>query len=177
MDREPEATQRLFFALWPDDRVRGQLAAAAHRCTQHPIAGANLHMTLVFLGNRTAAERQCFSEAVSTIHCNAFDLALDFFGAWPRRGIRWLGASQIPEELTDLVRQLNQVLPPCGYEPEKRRFVPHITLSRKEKNPRPQTAVEVIRWAVTEFALVESMAVPEGVCYQPVQRWPLQKTA
>jgi RNA 2',3'-cyclic 3'-phosphodiesterase len=177
VSREPEATQRLFFALWPDDKVRSQLAAAARRWTQHPIADTRLHVTLVFLGNRNAAERQCFGEAVSTIRSDAFELALDYLGAWPRRGIRWLGTSQIPEALTDLVRQLNQVLQPCGYEPEKRRFIPHITLSRKEKNPQPQSAVEVIRWAVSEFVLVESIAGPEGICYQPVQRWPLQKTA
>lgn len=174
MGREPETTQRLFFALWPDDRVRSQLAAAARRWTQHSIAAANLHMTLVFLGNRTAVERQCFSEAVSTIRCDAFELALDYCGAWPRRGIRWLGASQIPEALTDLVRQLNQVLQPCGYEPEKRRFIPHITLSRREKNPQPQSADGLIRWRVPEFVLVESVAAPEGICYQPVQRWALQ---
>ncbi|MCO6414455.1 MAG: RNA 2',3'-cyclic phosphodiesterase [Thiogranum sp.] len=177
MDRKPEATQRLFFALWPDDEVRSQLATAARCWTQHPIPGANLHMTLAFLGNRTTAERQCFSEAVSTVRCNAFELLLDYCGAWPRRGISWLGASRIPEELMHLVRQLNAVLQPCGYEPEKRRFIPHITLSRKEKNPQPQSAEKVIRWQVGEFVLAESTAGPEGVCYQPVQRWPLQVSA
>ena len=176
MSRDPETTQRLFFALWPDDSVRRQLAAAAQRWTQRPVADAGLHMTLVFLGSRSAAQRQCFSEAVGAVRSDAFELALDYLGAWPRRGIRWLGTSQIPEALTDLVLQLHQVLPACGFEAEKRHFVPHITLSRKEKNPQPNAAVDVIRWYVPEFVLVESVAVPEGVCYQPVQRWPLQKS-
>ena len=172
-----ERTQRLFFALWPNDSVRGQLAQAAHRWTRRPIADASLHMTLVFLGSRTLEERACFSEAVPAVRVDAFQLTLDYLGAWPRRGIRWLGASHIPDALIALVHQLEEVLPPCGYEAEKRHFVPHITLSRKEKNPRPQTGIEGIRWPVEDFVLVESIAVPGGVCYQPVQRWPLHKTA
>ncbi len=176
MNRGTEQTRRLFFALWPDDTIRGQLAAAAHRWARRPIADASLHMTLVFLGSRTAEEHRCFSEAVSGLRSDSFELQLDYLGAWPRRHILWLGTTHIPGPLVELVRQFNQVLPPCGYEVEKRPFVPHITLSRKEKNPQPKTGVESIRWPVTEFVLVESVAVPDGVRYQPIERWPLRKT-
>ena len=48
-----EPTRRLFFALWPDARVRRRLAAAsrpllaAAKC--RPIADSRLHVTLAFL--------------------------------------------------------------------------------------------------------------------------------
>lgn len=169
-----ERRRRLFFALWPDEAVREQLSMVARRWTRHPIAAANLHLTLVFLGSRTPAEQACFSAAADTIQGAAFDMALDYIGVWPRRGIRWLGTTAIPDALTGLVRQLNTVLQPCGYQAEKRHFVPHITLSRKEKNPQPRAGIEMLRWRVCEFALVESIALPDGVCYRPLQHWPLQ---
>jgi RNA 2',3'-cyclic 3'-phosphodiesterase len=120
VNRSSEPTQRLFFALWPDEQVRARLADAARRWTRKPITDERLHLTLVFLGNRSAAERQCFSEAAATIAGEPFELTLDYLGAWPRRGIRWLGTTHIPEALFALVQELNRVLPPCGYQVEAR---------------------------------------------------------
>ena len=50
---------RLFFALWPTDAVRAELAAAApsYSCLGRAIAARNLHITLVFLGSVAQARR------------------------------------------------------------------------------------------------------------------------
>lgn len=177
MTSSNEKTRRLFFALWPDDAVQGQLAAVASRWTQHPVPAANIHMTLVFLGACSEAKSRCCCEAVSGIRRESFEWQLDYLGAWPRRGIQWLGSSRIPEVLPGLVKDLESVLLPCGYEPEKRPFVPHITLSRKERNPRPQAGVEPVRWWVRDFVLVESRNTPDGIKYVVLQRWPLEDRA
>ncbi len=167
-------TRRLFFALWPSASVQAQLAAAARRWTHHPVPTDNLHMTLEFLGDCTEAEIQCYTEAVSDIQCEPFELQLDCLGGWPRRGIRWLGCSHIPEALPALVRDLQTVLRPCGLKPDERTFVPHVTLSRKERNPPLETDVEPIFWPVTDFVLVESKPCIDGVQYAVLQRWAVQ---
>src|SRR5581483_1928235 len=50
-----EATRRIFFALWPDERVRAALAHATHKavrsCGGRPVPVHNLHATLLFLGS------------------------------------------------------------------------------------------------------------------------------
>jgi len=169
------AKQRLFFALWPGDAVRSQLGEVSRQWTRRPIAEEKLHMTLVFLGDRDAEQRQCFCDAAASVKAESFVLQLDYLGAWPRPGIQWLGSSEPCEALLQLVRELNRCFIKCGFEPEKRRFVPHITLSRKERKPRPKNAVAAIEWPVQDFALVESLATPEGVRYQVLQRWLLKK--
>jgi 2'-5' RNA ligase len=75
--------------------------------------------------------------------------------------------------LVELVTQLNLQLSACDFEPEKRRFVPHVTLSRKVRNPRIQAVLECIHWRVSDFALAESVQVEGGVEYRLVQRWTL----
>ncbi|HFD80586.1 MAG TPA: RNA 2',3'-cyclic phosphodiesterase [Gammaproteobacteria bacterium] len=173
MNETGERKRRLFFALWPDPEVRRRLAEAARRWTPHPLATPNLHMTLVFLGARGEEELRCIIEAVSGIRAEPFDIELDYLGHWGRAGIQWLGSSRIPPALNALVGQLQQRLQPCGYEPEKRRFVPHVTLARKVRKPRIKAGLEPIRWSVREFVLAESVSVEGGVSYQVLQRWPL----
>ncbi len=169
-------TRRLFFALWPDPEVRSQLASASHQWARRPVAEANLHMTLAFLGARTEQEQHCFCEAVSIIECEPFELQLDYLGGRAKSGIQWLAASRIPEALPELVSSLNAALELCGYQPEQRRFLPHITLARKVKKPLIKAGLEAIHWPVRDFVLVESLPVEGGVRYEVLERWPFAKT-
>jgi 2'-5' RNA ligase len=168
-------TRRLFFALWPDAQVRAQLAGASRRWARRPVADDKLHMTLLFLGGRSERERVCFAEAASKICSEPFDLYLDYLGGWPRAGIQWLGVSQVPGVLPGLLTKLTAVLEPCGFEAEKRPFVPHITLARKVRHPKVKAGLEAIRWRVRDFVLVESAVVAGGARYEVLQRWPLEK--
>ncbi|MGD8615713.1 MAG: RNA 2',3'-cyclic phosphodiesterase [Gammaproteobacteria bacterium] len=166
-------TQRLFFALWPDAGIRRRLAEMALRCSPRPVAESNLHMTLVFLGERAAQERACFSAAAAGIKSAQFTLTLDFLGGRARSGIQWLGSSQIPQALTELVGSLIDALQPCGFEAETRRFLAHVTLSRKVRKPRVEKVVEPLIWPVDSFVLVESVPESGGVRYEVLERWPL----
>jgi 2'-5' RNA ligase len=168
-------TQRLFFALWPEEGIRRRLTELAHRCSQRPVVESNLHMTLVFLGEKTLHERNCFSAAVARVEGEAFTLTLDFLGGRARSGIQWLGSSQTPEALLELVRRLVGALASCGFEGERRRFLAHVTLSRKVKKPRVQKVVEPIIWPVDSFVLVESVPEAAGVRYEVLERWPLTR--
>ena len=170
-------TQRLFFALWPDTQVRVRLAVVARQCAKRPVADANLHMTLLFLGQCSEQRRACFSQAASQIECEPFELQMDYLGGWSRAGIQWLGTSRIPDVLSGLVHNLAAALEPCGYQAEKRPFVPHVTLARKVRRPKTKAGLEAIRWSVQDFVLIESVAVEGGTRYDVLQRWPLGKNA
>ena len=173
MNEADSGTRRLFFALWPNPEVRRQLAKVSHSRTRHPVADANLHMTLLFLGGRTARELDCFCEAAGNLQGEAFELQLDYLGAWARPRIQWLGTSCIPPALQQLVDTLQQGLALCGIDAGKRRFVPHVTLSRKEKNPRVKAGLEAVHWQARDFVLAESVSAQGGVRYDILQRWPL----
>lgn len=170
-DEAATCTRRLFFALWPDASTRRLLARAARDWSHHPVAAENLHMTLHFLGACSAEEQRCYIDSVSGILFKPFDINMDYLGSWPRSGIQWLGVSQAPEALGRLVASLGEALAACGYRPDKRHFVPHVTLSRKEKNPRTRAGLPPLRWRVNELVLAESVAVDGGVRYRVRERW------
>jgi 2'-5' RNA ligase len=165
VNSDGEVRRRLFLALWPDDETRARLAQAARRLTRHPVADANLHMTLHFLGGCTPEEQDCYINVISGISFESFEIIIDCVGGRSRSGIRWLSASRSPQALGQLVTELGAALQTCGYEPEQRRFLPHVTISRKEKGPQARAGLPPLHWQVREFALVESLAVPGGVHY------------
>jgi 2'-5' RNA ligase len=70
------------------------------------------------------------------------------------------------------VAALGEALAGCGHKPDKRHFVPHVTLSRKAKNPRFKAGLPTLDWRVDEFVLAESVAVAGGVRYAVRERWP-----
>lgn len=165
--------KRLFFALWPDAEVRRQLAQAARHWSRHPVPEANLHMTLAFLGGCTEQQQDCLYRVAPGVHGEPFELQLDFLGHWERPRTRWLGTSQIPDALLQLEADLRLALEPCEVKLEERHFVPHVTLSRKEKTPHTQAGLEAIHWRVQDFVLAESVSTPDGVRYDVLRRWPL----
>ena len=176
MNPNPEK-QRLFFALWPDETVRGALAQWARaQMPRHgrPVAPENLHLTLVFLGSVAAEMRDCLVDAVGTIRCPPFELCLDQAGWFQRPQVYWVGASQTPAPLLALVAELQRAQSQCGGEPESRPFRAHVTLARKVRRRPPPAAAPRLRWPVDRFALVSSQTLPQGPVYQPECTWMLQ---
>lgn len=173
MSATDAAQRRLFFALWPDAATRARLAAAARQWARHPVPADNLHMTLQFLGICDAGQQACYTAAAAGIQADAFELQLDYLGGWPRKRIQWLGTSHPPAALTELVKALGKALEPCGFQSEKRPFVPHVTLSRKAKNPRIRPGLPAIEWGVEAFVLAESVGGEGGVQYAVRAHWPL----
>ncbi len=171
----PEApARRLFFALWPDDDWRRHAVAVQRGVPGgRPVAVANLHLTLVFLGNVAAGREPCVEAAAASVRGEPFTLSLDRVGWFPRPRVWWLGADIAPAPLVDLVEQLQQALRPCGFEPEGRPFRAHVTLARKVNRRPPPVVPEPFAWAVRDFVLVESLSGPDGVEYRVLARWPL----
>ena len=164
---------RLFFALWPDDLVRQQIAKVAAQLPSggNKVKNANLHATLTFLGEVTDDQRQCFIEAAGKITSPAFDLQLDSREWWKKSQLTCMGASDVPDQLLQFIDSLNKALEPCGYKVEKRLFRLHITLMRKVAKPINPIQFKPIPWLVRGFSLVESETLPSGAEYKVIQTW------
>lgn len=171
----PES-QRLFFALWPESTISRKLHDVA--CELMPAPGRrvipeNIHLTLAFLGSRTAAFRKCAEQAASAIRTGSFTMTLGQIGYWKKSGILWVGPIQTPGALRELVQELKAELAPCGYESEKRHFAAHLTLARDVRHFGKKRTIEPLTWHVREFFLVQSMTYQEGARYEILHKWQL----
>jgi 2'-5' RNA ligase len=173
------ATERLFFALWPNETVSSHLSQLSQVITDTQgimgkmIPPINWHITLAFLGDINMATKQCLQQAATTVKGREFNLSLDQLDYWPKTHILWLGASQTPEPLAQLVIQLTTALQSCGYHPEKRSFHPHITLMRKANRIKKLPNITPIAWSVQDFCLVCSTLTTGGAHYEIITQWTL----
>jgi 2'-5' RNA ligase len=171
-------TERLFFALWLNDEVRQAIFDASQPLIStvqgKVIDPINWHITLAFLGEVDLSSRQCMEQVAHQVAVNAFKISLDKLGFWARNQILWIGASQIPKELLDLVDNLNKNLQVCGYRPESRSFQVHLTLMRKVIAIDKLAKITPISWQIKEFCLVRSVLKPSGAHYEKVARWDLK---
>ncbi|WP_298831462.1 RNA 2',3'-cyclic phosphodiesterase [uncultured Piscinibacter sp.] len=153
---------RLFIALWPDDEVRRQLAAAqaawGWRSRAVRVPPERLHLTLHFLGEVSEPVAEALRERLppSGLAC---ELCLDRPSLWPH-GIAVLEAGTVPPALAELHGELALRLQALGLRTEGRAFRPHVTLARHAQGSRPPSGFESIRWAVSGYALVHSRSGP-----------------
>ena len=164
---------RLFFALWPDDLVRQQIAKVAAQLPSYGnrVKASNYHATLAFLGDVSDEQRDCFIEAAGKITSAPFDLQLDSREWWKKSQVTCIGISEVPDQLFILIDSLNKTLEPCGYKVEKHPFKLHVTLMRKMKKPVNPIQFKPIPWLVRGFSLVESQTLPEGAEYRVIKSW------
>lgn len=168
-------TQRLFFALWPDDATRAALNRTGKWLHKHwdgrRMHADTLHLTLAFLGNTPAAQRDALLPQLDAVRFAPFELALDQAGCWPHKRIGWLGCSEPPAPLAELAEHLRDLLRGSGTAFDARPFVPHVTLLRNTPGG-PAAACIPVRWRVNDFVLVASRTGSEGAHYTIVKRWP-----
>jgi 2'-5' RNA ligase len=111
--------------------------------------------------------------------------ALVFFP--PAGGTRIVGArsgGESVDQLTLLQSAIERAVRTLGYEPEQRRYTPHVTLARAARSPFPPPAVSKMSaaaaklWPGPEFqvravALMESELSSSGPRYRAVSEFDL----
>ena len=171
-----ERTHRLFFALWPNDQLRGQLAAAARPLLEgkraRPIPSDNLHITLAFLGAVQARKLPSVMAAASSIEVARFDLTIDRVEAWSGADILCLTPTAYPS-LRALVERLRVNLLEHQLDPDRKDFRPHVTIGRDWREHHVDSTIGPFAWCAEEFVLVESEAGRKGSLYRVIGRWPL----
>ncbi len=178
MASEKTEQQRLFFALTPPPELAQAFNHMAvsdlQDCRGRPLRPDQIHLTLRFIGpvdNHTTA---CLSQAAESISLPRFELRFDILGYWSRPRVVWSMPSQIPATLSTLAAELEQICVHCGLAPEKRAYVPHLTLLRNARQGPAIVTMSAQPWPVETFALIRSETLPQGAVYTELQRWPLQ---
>ena len=136
-----------------------------------------LHLTLRYIGEideRTAEE---IADAARHLAFTPFDIAVEGCFFFARKGIpTQLYAAIAPDDrLAALHKKLDRICVKCGVEPERRKFVPHITLARLNRSAGPldtflsrHGAVSLGPWRVDDYILYESHLREQGSLYEPL---------
>lgn len=177
----PTRTRRLFFALWPDDELRAQIAASARTVLAErrarAIPAVNLHVTLAFLGSVAEESVRDVIEAANEVQAEPFELTLDRVESFRPAQVAWLRVAEIPPALEMLVQRLRLALAARQIEVDDKPFKPHVTIARNWRDRRLNQRIGPFAWAVRAFVLVESKTGEQGSEYRILQTWPLADAA
>jgi RNA 2',3'-cyclic 3'-phosphodiesterase len=174
---------RLFVALRPPRSAREAL-----RAVQSGVPGARwqdddqLHLTLRFIGEVDRPVAEDVAAALEGVRAPAPLVAVAGVGTFDSRGradTLWAGV-QPRDPLAALHRKVDQACVRAGVEPERRAYLPHVTLARLPRSLG--AAPEVAAWQHRHAALAtepftlghlllyESHLGREGASYEPVLR-------
>ena len=176
-------TDRLFFAVFPDDAARETIAHLAddigrrHGLRGAPLKRERLHVTLHHLGDYAglpAALVEDAQRAATQIVAASFEVAFDrvksFAGRAQKKPCVLIG-KEGDTPLQRLRMQLGECLIQAGLGKHvTREFTPHVTL-RYERMLVPEQRVAPIAWTAREFALVHSLLGKTE--HRILQRWTL----
>lgn len=144
---------------------------------------AQFHMTLAFIGETDRRGLEDAHAALSECLTPAFDLSLSgcgFFGGERPRTL-WVGTAK-SEELSRLQAKVEAGLRRAGFDIERRRFAPHVTIARLGAISQDEAArfaashnlFSVGPFPVGSFSLFESLSGGEGPHYEERAVYPLR---
>jgi 2'-5' RNA ligase len=163
---------RLFFALWPDESVVGELAVAASlfKLEGHArlVPASNLHLTLAFIGEVADQKLAVLQQIGRDIHASAFTAVCDALEYWREPHAVVATMREPPAALLDLSQRLHDAVG-LARSP----FRAHVTLVRKVSQAPVLPLMSPIIWRATQFALVRSQTGGATSAYTVVDTWPL----
>lgn len=169
---------RLYFALWPDDGIRLQLAryrAQFSRETEgHGVFPISLHITLAFLGE---VDPLLFDEVEAvgqSVKGAPFEYVVNTAGCFAKAGVAVLGSREAPPQLFDLQKKIQAKLASAKLGHDTRTFRPHITVVRNVKTPFEERAISPIRWPVDAFSLIGVSKGLSGPSFEVIKSWRLK---
>jgi len=130
---------RLFIAINLSDEVKDALCDTASELREASRRGRfayreNLHLTLAFIGETERVDDilDVMDEAAASSFDKPVRIVLSDAGIFKGKGgdLHWVGVENTPE-LKRLARELSEGLREAGFQIEKRRFTPHITIGRE----------------------------------------------
>ncbi|MBS0480312.1 MAG: RNA 2',3'-cyclic phosphodiesterase [Proteobacteria bacterium] len=177
---------RLFVALRPPPAIRGLLASVQggvrHARWQDD---DQIHLTVRYIGEVERPLAEDVAIALGHIHAAAPVIALAGVGAFHKlRRVDALWAGVAPHQaLAALHKKVDQTLVRLGLDPERRAYLPHITLARLPRSAGGDPAIEQWRarhaglasqaFALDALILYESHLGRAGARYEPMARYPL----
>ncbi|MCW4051269.1 MAG: RNA 2',3'-cyclic phosphodiesterase [Candidatus Bathyarchaeota archaeon] len=118
----------------------------------------NIHLTLKFLGEIEQTQVDAVAEIIKETVFEPFSFKVHGVGVFPnlrRPRTIWAGITEGVTELTSVFKVLDDKLSKLGFEKERRRFSPHLTISRvRTGRNRPQLIEELQNLVDQEFGIV-----------------------
>ena len=175
---------RLFVALRPPAVIREQLLDAMEGVPEARWQDdEQLHLTLRFVGEVDSTIGDDLVAALAQVRAPKPTVRLHGVGRFDKRGgALWAGVAP-HDALAALHRKVDAACVRCGLAPERRAFLPHITLARLSGSAARGPAVE--RWladtaglasapfVLEHLVLYESHLGHDGAAYEAVMRWSL----
>jgi RNA 2',3'-cyclic 3'-phosphodiesterase len=177
---------RLFVALRPPLAIRQLLQATAGG-----VPGARwqeddqLHLTVRYIGEVDRAMAEEVALALARVHGSAADVAIAGVGAFDKQGrvdALWAGVAP-PAALVTLHHKVDRALVRIGLPPERRAYLPHLTLARLPRSlgdgpgvarwQRDNAALTSPVFRLDQLILYESQLARDRAHYEPIARWPL----
>src|SRR3972149_10405070 len=146
----------------------------------------NIHLTLKFLGEISENSLDSIS-ALLEAQANTiqpFEIRLAGTGLFPkarRPNVVWVGMDA-PEDLLLLQHRIETDLSRLGYPAEQRKFSPHLTLARGQRNAHPRDLerigddIKLLKVVTSATALVDKITLfsselrPSGAVYHPLSQ-------
>lgn len=175
---------RLFVALRPPHSVLTELIDV-----MGGISGARwqdasqLHITLRYIGEVERRIAEDVAAALDGVRASPLTIAVSGTGAFTdaRRGggAVWAGVSP-HDAVTALHHKVDRALVRAGLPPERRAFLPHITLARLPRSAAAPdrfladtSGLSTAPFTLDHFFLFESHLSRDGSSYEAVARYPL----
>lgn len=177
-----ERRWKLFFAIFPDDAARLQIANAVDALqAQFPqarwVSPQRQHLTLHYLGDSPQRDEAAIARALQLIQgwrCAPFAITLGHLRALghPRRPELTLAASGVPQGLAEGWSELHRRVLAAGFRDEgERGFLPHLTLAYTPPSPVLPAAPGNVLLRASEYRLI--LSVTGQAEYETLGRWPL----
>lgn len=172
---EGDERLRLFCALRLPEQTLDALVAWQREALVipklRPVPHDHLHVTLAFLGHRPAAELQRILGALREAAVRAEPPRLTVRGYRETRSVGMLTCDDEDGRAAALATDLQQRLEALGvYEPERRRWLPHVTVVRFRERPRLRPALPALEpFAPSDAAAFLSRLRPDGARYEVLE--------
>jgi len=165
--------RRLFFALEPTEAVRSEVRQYQQELDVRgrAVSPEQFHVTLAFLGMQPADVIPALQSMASRLVLRECTVIMDRIGRFPRAGVLWLGATEVPPALEAFQLSLLEGLELAGVDRDRKPWELHLTLYRRLRKPTPIMAPVHVVWPLDGFSLIESVSVKSGVEYRRHGHW------
>jgi 2'-5' RNA ligase len=167
---------RLFCALRLPDETAERLAAWQHEAFAEapevrPLTRDHLHVTLAFLGHRPVEELDAILGALREAATRAEPAVLELRGYRETRSVGMLTFDDEGGRAAALAADLHKRLAALGvYEPERRKWLPHVTVLRFRRRPGLRPALPALEpFVPSDAAAYLSRLRPSGARYEVLE--------
>ena len=178
---QPDAWQRCFVALAPDDASREALASSAVSVPDNArrVPYAQLHLTVAFIGALPFAQGDALAQRLGERALPLAPAPVAHIECWPAcaRPRLMVAVFAMSDEFVALDWHVRSSMIETGLPVDARAFRPHITLARFQRDVSPVTlscdAAALPPMRFTSLVLYSSTLAKQGARYQALASVPL----